>query len=252
MVPQNLLLASSVVFFGGNNMKEEEFFEEYTSKYNKKSPGISLKYNHSFRVVKKSEQIGKSIRLNKEDMELVRVCALLHDIARFEQYRIYNNFDDSKSFDHGDKGREILEENGITNEIVLDAVKYHNKYEIPKDLDERNKLFLKIIRDADKVDILEHQGMVVKTKNYTIPKEIKNFFIEHKSIGHDVKANPEGNIINILRMLAFIFDLNYKESFRMIKEKNIVNIKCDLIKEQGIKGIEEIRKICNEYVESRL
>lgn len=233
-------------------MKEEEFFEEYTSHYDKTLSGISLKYNHSFRVVKKAELIAKSIKLNEEDMELVRVCALLHDIARFEQYKTYNSFEDAKSFDHGDKGKEILEENGITNEIILDAVKYHNKYEIPKHLSERNKIFLKIVRDADKVDILEHQGMVIKTKKYTIPKEIKDYFIEHKSIGHNIKAHSEGNIINILRMLAFIFDLNYKESFRMIKEKNIVNIKCDLIKEQGIKGIEEIRKICNEYIESRL
>ncbi len=233
-------------------MNIDEFFEEYTNKYDKTLSGISLKYNHSFRVVKKAEQIAKSIKLKKEDMELVRVCALLHDIARFEQYTKYQTFVDAKTFDHGDKGAEILIENGITDDIILDAVKYHNKYEIPEYLDNRNKLFLKIVRDADKVDILEHQGMVIKTKNYTIPKEIKNYFIEHKSIGHDVKTHPEGNIINILRMLAFIFDLNYKESFKMVKEKNIIDIKCDLIKEQGIKGIEEIRKICNEYVESRL
>ena len=206
-------------------MKEKDFFEEYTNKYDKTLSGINLKYNHSFRVVKKAEQIGKSIKLNKNDMELVRVCALLHDIARFEQYTKYQTFEDSKTFDHGDKGAEILEENSITNEIILDAVKYHNKYEIPAYLPNRNKLFLKIIRDADKVDILEHQGMVIKTKNYTIPKEIIDYFIEHKSIGHNVKAHPEGNIINILRMIAFIFDLNYKESFKMVKEKNIINIK---------------------------
>ena len=233
-------------------MKAEEFFEEYTSKYDKNTSGISLKYNHSYRVVKKAELISKSIKLNKDDMELVRVCALLHDISRFEQYKQYNTFDDSKSFDHGDKGKEILLENGFNDEILLDAVKYHNKYEIPEYLDNRNKLFLRIVRDADKVDILEHQGMVVKTKNYTIPQEIKDCFIEHKSINNNIKCNAEGNIYSVLRMLAFIFDLNYKESFKMVKEKNIIDIKCDLIKEQGIKGIEEIRKICNEYVESRL
>ncbi len=112
-------------------MKEEEFFEEYTSKYDKTSPGISLKYNHSFRVVKKALRIAESIKLSEEDMELVRVCALLHDIARFEQYAKYESFDDSKTFDHGDMGAEILIENGITNEIVLNTVKYHNKLEIP-------------------------------------------------------------------------------------------------------------------------
>jgi len=233
-------------------MNIDEFFEEYTSHYDKELSGISLKYNHSFRVVKKSEQIGKSIKLNKEDMELVRVCALLHDIARFEQYTKYQTFVDAKTFDHGDKGAEILIENGITDDIILDAVKYHNKYEIPAYLPNRNKLFLRIVRDADKVDILEHQGVICKTKNYTIPQKIKDYFINKKSLDRNIKTHPEGNIIGILRMLAFIFDLNYKESFKMIKEKNIINKKCDSIKEQGIKGIEEIRKLCNEYIESRL
>ena len=233
-------------------MKEEELFEEYTSKYDKTSPGISLKYNHSFRVVKKALRIAKSIKLSEEDIELVRVCALLHDIARFEQYANYESFDDSKSFDHGDKGAEILIENGITNEIVLNTVKYHNKLEIPKNLDSRNKKFLKIIRDADKVDIMEHQGIICATKNYTIPKEIIDYFIEQKSIDRNIKAKPPGNIIGILRMMAFIYDLNYKESFKMIKEKDLINKKCDSIKEQGNKGIEKVKKLCNEYIESRL
>ena len=233
-------------------MKEEKFFENYTSKYDKTIPMIRLKYNHSFRVVKKAELISKSINLDKDDMELVRVCALLHDISRFEQYTIYNHFNDAESFDHGDKGAEILKENGITNEIILNTVKYHNKYEIPKGLDNKSNLCLRIIRDADKVDIMEHQGLTCETKDFTIPKEIKKYFIEQKTIDNNVKVKPEGNIISLLRMLAFIFDLNYKESFKMVKEKDLINKKCDLIKEQGNIGIEEIRKICNKYVESRL
>jgi len=233
-------------------MNYDDFFEEYTSKYDKELSGISLKYNHSFRVVKKTEQVAKSIKFNKKDMELVRVCALLHDIARFEQYTKYKHFNDSKSFDHGDKGAEILKENGITNEIILDAVKYHNKYEIPKDINKTNKKFLKVVRDADKIDILEHQGEVCKTDNYTIPQELKDYFINQKSMGRNIKVHPEGNIIAILRMLAFIYDLNYKESFRMIKEKDLINKKCDLLEEHGNKGIEEIRDLCNKYIESRL
>ena len=233
-------------------MKEEKFFENYTSKYDKTIPMISLKYNHSFRVVKKAELISKSINLDKDDMELVRVCALLHDISRFEQYTIYNHFNDAKSFDHGDKGAEILKENGITNEIILNTVKYHNKYAIPEELDNKTKTCLRIVRDADKVDIIEHQGLEVTTKNYTIPQEIKNCFIEHKSINNSIKCNAEGNIYSVLRMLAFIFDLNYKDSFKIIKEKDLINKKCNLVKEQGNIGIEEIRKICNEYIESRL
>ena len=233
-------------------MKEEEFFLEYTSKYDKTSPGIDLKYNHSFRVVEKAILISNSINLDKKDKNFVRVCALFHDIARFEQYAKYNTFDDSKSFDHGDKGAEILRDNGFTNEVLLNVVKYHNKLDVPKELDDRSMMFLKIIRDADKIDIIENQGYNCKTKNYTISSELKDFFIKHKPIGRDLKSKPEGNIVVLLRMLAYIFDLNFYESFKIIKEQDLINIKCDIIKESGNEGIEEIRKLCNEYIESRL
>ena len=68
MVPHNLLLAKSSGFLFGGIMKEEKFFENYTSKYDKTIPMIRLKYNHSFRVVKKAELISKSINLDKDDM----------------------------------------------------------------------------------------------------------------------------------------------------------------------------------------
>ena len=233
-------------------MKEEAFFIKYTSNYDKSLPGIDLKYNHSFRVVEKANLIAKSINIEEKDMDFVRVCALFHDIARFEQYAKYNTFDDSKSFDHGDKGVEILKENGFTDEVLLNVVKYHNKKDIPKELDDRSMLFLKIIRDADKLDIIENQGYNCKTNNYTISSELKDYFIKHKPIGRNIKSKPEGNIVVLLRMLAYIFDLNFYESFKMIKEMDLVNIKCDIIKESGNEGIEEIRKLCNEYIESRL
>lgn len=233
-------------------MKEEEFFEEYTSQYDKTLPGIALKYNHSFRVVEKALIIAEDLNLTLEDMELVRVCALLHDIARFEQYKEFNSFDDKKTFDHGDKEVEILKENGYNNEIVLNSVKYHNKLEIPNNLDSRNKLFLKIVRDADKVDILQYQGYNCETNDYTISKELIDFFKKHKSIGQDIKEKPQGNIVGLLRMLAFIFDLNYKSSFKMVKDLDLINRKCDIIRDHKIDGIEEIRKICNEYIESRI
>ena len=233
-------------------MNEIDFFNNYIKNYDRRLKGIKLKYNHSFRVIEKAINIGNTLKLDKEDMETVRVCALFHDIARFEQYTKYKSFDDSKTFDHGDRGEEILKENGYTNSVVLNTVKYHNKLDIPKNLSDNDKLFLKIIRDADKLDIMEYQYNDCKTKNTVIPDYVKDYFINEKSIDRYVKFNPEGNLIGVLRMLAFIFDLNYKSSFKYIKDLDLINKKCDSIKKQGNTGIDEIRDICNKYVESRL
>ena len=232
-------------------MKETDFFNNYIKNYDRRLKGIKLKYNHSFRVVEKALDIARSINLSKEDMETVRVCALFHDIARFEQYTKYKSFDDSKTFDHGDRGEEILKENGYTDAILLNTVKYHNKLNVPKNIGEKGLLMLKIIRDADKLDIIEHQSNECITNNIVIPDEIKNYFRKEKSIG-PVKFQPEGNLLGMLRMLAFIYDLNYDYSVKYIKDLDVINIKCDSIKKHGNTGIDEIRDLCNKYIESRL
>ena len=218
MVPQNLLLANSSGFlFGGNYMKEEEFFNNYTEQYDKTLSGIYLKYNHSYRVVEKSMQVAKSLKLNKKDIDFVRVCALFHDIARFEQYTIYNHFDDTKSFDHGLRGTEILKENGYKNRVLLNVVEYHNDTYLPKYLDKESTFFSKIIRDADKVDILEHQGLECKTENYKIPEKILNLFRKHKLLDSQIKQLENGNLLSIYSLQIFLISSIPSMFFSLIK-----------------------------------
>lgn len=58
-----------------------------------------------------------------------------------------------------------------------------------------------------------------------------------------------------LCVLAFIFDLNFKESYEIIKEKNYVNILIDKINykdDETKKSMEDIRNIMNEYVDRKI
>jgi HD superfamily phosphodiesterase len=48
--------------------------------------------------------IGKSIALSQQDLIVDEAAALLHDIGRFEQYRRYQAFVDSKSENHAALG----------------------------------------------------------------------------------------------------------------------------------------------------
>ena len=83
--------------------------------------------------------------------------------GRFEQWTKYKSFDDLKTIDHGDLGEELLFKKGLIKNFKLDdefydivskAIKYHNKYELPDDLTVREKMHAKIVRDADKLDII--------------------------------------------------------------------------------------------------
>ena len=144
-------------------MKEaEEEFLKYATPYEKYGEKIELKIKHTMRVKKISKDLAESLNLSKEDVDLAEYCGLLHDIARFEQWKRYGTYDDLKSIDHGNLGYEILKKDHFINRFtkknhntILLAVKYHNKYRVPKTLNERNRLFANITRDADKLDILD-------------------------------------------------------------------------------------------------
>ena len=143
--------------------KAKNEFIKYVSNYDMNEKRIKSKYEHSFRVMENSRKIAESLNLNKEDIALATLIGLLHDIARFEQWKKYRVYNDKFSFDHGDKGAEFLEQNNFIRNFILEdkydniiklAIKNHNKFKIDESItDEKTLLHCKIIRDADKLDI---------------------------------------------------------------------------------------------------
>lgn len=84
-----------------------------------------------------------------------------HDIGRFQQYETYQTFSDRHSIDHGDLSAEILEtehlldgENPFDVKQIIEAVRVHNKKLIPEDHTGDQLQLSCLVRDADKLDIL--------------------------------------------------------------------------------------------------
>ena len=128
--------------------KAQEIFEKYLEAYDLQDGSIQLKIRHTYEVVKKSEYIAKELELDKENIELAKVIALLHDIGRFEQIRIYHTFIDKKSINHGELGAKVLFEEGLIrkfietdefDEIIRLSIINHNRDDIEEDLTERHK-----------------------------------------------------------------------------------------------------------------
>ena len=145
-------------------------------------------------------------------------------------------------------------------EIIKKAVKNHNKYKIEEGLSKKEKLFAKIIRDADKIDILyESVEMFWKEReniveNSTITEDVIQQFNECTQIKRRKERRPENSINEIVSVIAFIFDINFKESFRIIKEANYINKILDRydIKDEYTKNeIEKIRTKANEFIEGK-
>lgn len=221
----------------------EEALKNYIKNYDTSDPDINYKYYHSYRVMKNSSVLAETLNLSEQDKKIALIIGLYHDIGRFEQDKLYDTYNNIKKFDHADYGVKVLFEQNLIKQIPVEekyyriiekGVKNHNKYKIEEGLSEQELLHAKIIRDADKIDILyaaSEKLLVPKSLDYQdeifeISDDIKKQFYSKKTIRVGNKTNSE----KIISYLALVFDLNFKESAKYLLEKNILENLYEVIK----------------------
>ena len=100
------------------------------------------------------------------------------------------------------------------------GIKYHNKYDLPDDLTVREKLHAKIIRDADKLDILyafsNPRLLELKEDDSDISEDVKKEFFLHEPVK---RVNVKNVNDRIIVLLSFAFDLYYDYSRGLILDK---------------------------------
>ena len=240
-------------------MEVKEAFDKYVSDFDFKVDDIEYKYYHSYRVQKYSEKISDMLNLGLKDKKLASDIGLLHDIGRFHQLEKYNSFCDKK-FDHANYGAKILfEDNLILNydinkcdyEIVKKAIRNHNKYQIEDGLNERELFFAKLVRDADKIDILNAFSSIrvleICECDEEISPSVREEFFNNITVRNVNVKNKNDKIIS---MLAFLFDINFEVSYRIIKEEDFINKFYDAIKHKEI--FKEYFDYANKYLDEVL
>ena len=203
-----------------------KLFDDYVNNYGFDNEKIELKYHHSYRVQSLCEMLAKDLQLSERDVYIASLAGLFHDIARFKQISEYNTFLDMNSFDHGDLGADIFKNEfasqfDLSDEeqmIIYKAIKHHNKLAIGQDVNERELLFCKIVRDADKIDILYLYGSNSHLPGKTdgeVNDECHKSFMDKKSIAHEYVTNgTEKNVA----ALASYWDLNFALSKKIIRD----------------------------------
>lgn len=252
-------------------IKAKQYFKEYVSNYDSSHPRINLKIVHTYHVAENARKIAIDLNLLKEEQDFAELIGLLHDIGRFEQVRLFGTFADEKSVDHADKGVEVLFQDGqIRNfiadnsydEIIKKAVRNHNKFEIEKGLLEAEMLHCKIIRDADKLDIFrafldEKLEDVVHMESTDVSKEILSpvTFDDFKKEKLLVFSNCKTNMDFLVAIIAFIYELNFKASLKIIQENDFIRKlvkKIDAQDEYTKEKLEEIADYAMEYIERKI
>ena len=249
--------------------KAKKAFKEYIKNYNPEDPQIKLKIAHMERVAEVSKGLAKSLGLEEEDVKLAELIGLLHDIGRFEQIRIYHTFLDKKSINHGEFGAKVLFEEGLIrefiesdeyDEIIEKAIVNHNRAKIEDGLSEREFTHAKIIRDADKTDIL-YILTFDKTKtcygiedftNQNFTDEIYREFFEEKTINYSNMKN-EADIL--IAHFAYIFDFNYDYGLSFVKQNKYLEKmynRYEFKDKETMKKYTKIYEEANNYIINRI
>lgn len=215
-----------------------QVFDAYLDQFDREHEKIKLKIIHTKGVVDGAREIANRMGLSPEDCQLAELIALLHDIGRFEQIRLYDSFEPTM-MDHAAFGVELLfgpkmmirdfVQEDTWDEIIRSSIALHSDYALPEILDQRILLHAKLIRDADKLDncrVKIEDGIEVMlgvgpevVGAQQISDVIWDTCLKQKSILSQDRVTKMDYWVSYI---AYFFDINFPETLAIIKEEDYV------------------------------
>lgn len=234
MVIDKEILATLRMWFCG-------YVASFCSRSEDLDANVALKAEHTRGVCGEILDIGRSLGLNEADLRFAETVALLHDVGRFEQYARYGTFMDGRSENHAALGVRVLRKEGVlktidcaTRVMILRIVGGHNRASLPGNENERTLLFLKLLRDADKIDIWR-----VVTEFYHGSESIRRGAVElglpdRPEISEPIVAKLlEGRIARVedlrtlndakLLQMGWVFDINFTRTSEIVRQRRYLD-----------------------------
>lgn len=225
--------------------KIRRYFHTYVREYLGRSGSMThmmqLKRVHCAFVARNCRELAFAEHWDEQETNVAEAIGFLHDLGRFPQLEEYGTFSDAHSIDHGERGFRALIEGGLLREIpsacreiILTAVRYHNRRVLPDNLLEEHYAYLKIIRDADRLDIYRVVCDAVTTGKIEEHPEI--------GLGLPVKGNPSPDLLKriqerespsysdlrcvsdfLLLILSWGYQMNYPSTLKIMRDRKIVD-----------------------------
>ncbi len=212
----------------------KQAFASYTANYNAEDPKIKLKIDHTYRVADLCDRISQTV--SEVNSDLSWLSGMLHDIGRFEQIRRYNTFSDAESVDHAVLGADLLFMDNLIDvfgsynehckDVLETVIRNHNRFKIDEGLSDEYQAYCKILRDADKIDIIRvsydtppeeiYNVSSEELRRASVTEEVKQGFIEKRAILRSVRHTPVDILVSHISMLH---ELEYPISIRIVREQ---------------------------------
>ena len=246
------------------------WFASYCASFRTSDPNLQrnfdLKELHTRNVCQAALLIARGGGARR--LMLAEVAALCHDLGRFPQFRDFGTFKDSDSINHAHLSAQILSQNnllyflpGHERDAVVLAVRLHNAFQVPAGLAPETEELLRVLRDADKLDIWR-----VFIEYFHAPEEERASgaglgFPDLPFCSPEVLAAVGARqmvqlssmkTLNDFKMLqlSWLYDINFPSTLRLIKERGVLEqLAATLPREQAV--LEAVARV-RDYLEGRL
>ena len=210
-------------------------------------PMHQLKLEHTLRVAADSRLIAAGMNFSENEINLAEAVGILHDVARFPQFKMYGSFSDAETIDHGDLGVEtIVKENMLAGiapaerDIILHVVKHHNKKSLPPVMTAGEEKFTRLIRDADRIDIFficwdsiktghihDHPEIIMGIDFYGAPTDA---ILEQFERGEQIDYRNMNSLADrFVLQLTWILDLTYAATKKLVLDRRILENFIDVL-----------------------
>ena len=199
------------------------------------APVYRMKAAHTRRVRLGVRRLAAEAGLSGRALVLAETVGLLHDAGRFEQYERYRTLRDGESEHHGRLAVQVIRMQGLLQDIpaaerriVLGAVAHHNEARLRPLADPAAFYLLKLLRDADKLDILKMAAARTNGRRRPGPLTDLNVPADGPCSPAVVAAMQAGRVVPVAKVgsrcdallffLSWVFDLNFPAAFRQVLE----------------------------------
>jgi hypothetical protein len=247
------------------------WFETYSSRFfgsdDYVNYHVQMKREHTWRTCKEILHLTKELALDGNETRIAEAVALLHDIGRFPQFASYRTYNDAKSVNHCALAIQVLRQEGALESLnekeklwVEAAIAHHGQKSLPENLNGQALLFLKLIRDADKLDIFkiviqryrsyqeDPGGILLELPDEPqVSPEVLEAVLKGKLIDYDML-----HTLNDFKLcqIGWVYDMNFPASLEKLQSGKILDELFSLLPQTP--EIAEVRsKIC-AYIDTRI
>jgi HD domain len=232
------------------------WFDNYVEPFLDTDPegvgNIDLKIVHTRKVYDVMALLCAGEELSPEETRIALSTALLHDVGRFPQFKRWRTFRDSESDNHARLAIDVIRAEKLLAGIdpaeqllIEEAVRFHNLLELPKKYRSPSDLFIRLIRDADKLDIwrvfveLLSQPPRDRASAATLgfaddPERVSESCLNNLASGSIIRLDSVTTINDFkLLQISWVYDLNFATSRKLLLERGHIQALASTLPERS-------------------